>query len=255
MKKIYLTILSGALITITASVFAQGNPQQAPGVSISPAGAGPGDEITLTIDASFICNPDGKDSLVGKTEAGFHAGYIGTDSNAWQSVVNFDAAGAISLTSSGDNVFSATFTPSDYFGAAAADMIGFSFVLNGGVNGGGWDVEGKAYNANNECSDFFVYLPYVWPTGINPIENIADFSVMPNPATSNTNFAFTTKSSEKVSLKLYSLLGAEVATVVNGNLAAGTYNQEIALDNLSNGVYMYVLRAGDSVTQGKIVKQ
>lgn len=91
-------------------------------------------------------------------------------------------------------------------------------------------------------------------TAVTEVE-VADFSVMPNPATSETRFTFTTNATEQVSLKLYSLLGAEVATVVNGTLAAGTYTETVNLETLSNGVYMYVLRSGNSVTQGKIVKQ
>jgi len=179
------------------------------------------------------------------------------------------------MTDEGNNIWSIAV---EYPASSIGDTQQFKFV-NGdwGTNEGtatsliatdGCGIDDGSGNINRtmEIPAEGITLEYCWEactkcdgsdalTGLSELSNIADFSVMPNPATSNTIFTFTTKSSEKVSLKLYSLLGAEVATVVNGNLAAGTYNQEIALDNLSNGVYMYVLRAGDSVTQGKIVKQ
>jgi hypothetical protein len=58
-----------------------------------------------------------------------------------------------------------------------------------------------------------------------------------------------------VSLKVYDVLGNEVATLVNGKKPAGEYNVEFRIDNLelSSGIYFYQLRAGNYVETKKMV--
>ncbi len=77
------------------------------------------------------------------------------------------------------------------------------------------------------------------------------FSVFPNPArTQNVNF--TLPRASNVQLGVFDLLGRRVATIVNGSLAAGTYQKSWAgIDDSGNrvrsGVYFYRLRAGNEV--------
>ncbi len=53
-----------------------------------------------------------------------------------------------------------------------------------------------------------------------------------------------------VSLKVYDVLGNEVATLVNEYRSAGSYNEEFTINNLqlSSGIYFYRLQAGDPST-------
>jgi hypothetical protein len=50
-----------------------------------------------------------------------------------------------------------------------------------------------------------------------------------------------------VSLKVYDVLGNEVATLVNETKPAGSYNYQFSTVNyqLSSGIYFYRLEAGD----------
>jgi hypothetical protein len=48
-----------------------------------------------------------------------------------------------------------------------------------------------------------------------------------------------------VTLKIYDLLGREVATLVNEEKPAGSYEVEFDASNLSSGVYFYQLHADD----------
>ncbi|MBK9333511.1 MAG: Omp28-related outer membrane protein [Ignavibacteria bacterium] len=63
----------------------------------------------------------------------------------------------------------------------------------------------------------------------------------PNPFNPNTNFSFSIPRNEKVSLKIYDMLGNVVDTYVDGELSAGTYSIVVDGTNLSSGVYFYTL--------------
>lgn len=66
----------------------------------------------------------------------------------------------------------------------------------------------------------------------------------PNPFNPSTNITFTVPGSGLVTLKVYDVLGREVATLVHEQLKAGTYKVQFAGGNLASGVYFYRLTAG-----------
>jgi hypothetical protein len=47
-----------------------------------------------------------------------------------------------------------------------------------------------------------------------------------------------------VTLKVYDILGGEIATLVNENKPAGVYNVQFIMNNVSSGIYFYTLKAG-----------
>jgi hypothetical protein len=67
----------------------------------------------------------------------------------------------------------------------------------------------------------------------------------PNPFNPSTYIAFTIPKEENVTLKVYDILGNEVASLVNGKQQEGTYNIFFDGANLSSGVYFYKLTAGN----------
>jgi len=74
------------------------------------------------------------------------------------------------------------------------------------------------------------------------------FSLMqnyPNPFNPSTSINFTIPTNEFVTLKIYNILGSEVATLVNENLSAGSYRFIFDSQNLASGVYLYELNAGN----------
>ena len=54
-------------------------------------------------------------------------------------------------------------------------------------------------------------------------------------------------------LKIYDILGREVATLINENLSPGTYEVEWKGSNYPSGVYFYRLIAGDFNQTRKLV--
>jgi len=56
-----------------------------------------------------------------------------------------------------------------------------------------------------------------------------------------------------VSLKVYDVIGNEVATLVNGKMNVGSYKVEFDGSNLPSGVYYYRLVSGNFVMTKKMV--
>ncbi|MFA6597452.1 MAG: LamG-like jellyroll fold domain-containing protein [Ignavibacteriaceae bacterium] len=91
-------------------------------------------------------------------------------------------------------------------------------------------------------------------TSINPVA----FSLKqnyPNPFNPTTSIQYAVGGTQFVSLKVYDVLGNEVATLVNEEKQPGVYNYELGIRNyeLSSGVYFYQLRAGGFVQTKKMI--
>jgi hypothetical protein len=65
----------------------------------------------------------------------------------------------------------------------------------------------------------------------------------PNPFNPTTKVSFVISHSSFVTLKVYDVLGREVATLVNGKKEAGRHEVEFDGSNLQSGVYFYRLQA------------
>jgi hypothetical protein len=99
------------------------------------------------------------------------------------------------------------------------------------------------------------FIPPDEPVGIQPNSaNVPDkFSLhqnFPNPFNPVTTIKFDIRSSGNVSLKVYDILGREVAILVDEYLRAGSYERVFEASNLSSGVYFYTLR----VTSGQALR-
>ncbi|MEW6062612.1 MAG: T9SS type A sorting domain-containing protein, partial [Bacteroidota bacterium] len=83
-----------------------------------------------------------------------------------------------------------------------------------------------------------------YPNPFNPTTTIA-YVVGTNARSSNNNG--NGWSSVPITLKIYDMLGREVATLVNETKSPGTYEVSFDARNLASGVYLYQLRAGEKV--------
>jgi len=65
----------------------------------------------------------------------------------------------------------------------------------------------------------------------------------PNPFNPSTKIFFSLAVDSKVTLKVFDLLGQEVATIYNNDLSAGSHNVTFNAFNLNSGVYFYRIEA------------
>ena len=75
----------------------------------------------------------------------------------------------------------------------------------------------------------------------------------PNPFNPTTTLEFSIPKSSHVVLEVFNVLGQSVARLVDGAMSAGTYRTTFDASNLSSGVYLYRLKAGEFVQARKMV--
>jgi len=75
----------------------------------------------------------------------------------------------------------------------------------------------------------------------------------PNPFNPATTIRFELPHAGDVSLKIYSMIGEEVATLVSGNLPAGVYTARWDASNVASGMYMYRIQTGSFVNTKKLL--
>ena len=75
----------------------------------------------------------------------------------------------------------------------------------------------------------------------------------PNPFNPSTQIDFSIPQQSNVQLKVYNTLGQVVATLVNGNLSAGSHSVNFDARNLASGMYIYRLSAGNYTSVKKMM--
>jgi hypothetical protein len=75
----------------------------------------------------------------------------------------------------------------------------------------------------------------------------------PNPFNPSTKITFTVATSSYTSLRIYDILGREIAGLIDGKVFAGEHSVQWQADNLPGGVYFYRLRNGNFSETKKLV--
>ena len=97
------------------------------------------------------------------------------------------------------------------------------------------------------------------PTGVVKNQTSVDPNVFrlnqnyPNPFNPTTIISFNLPVRAHVSLKVYDLIGHEVATIVNEPMAAGSHSAAWNAASLQSGIYFYMLNAGSYTETKKLV--
>ncbi len=75
----------------------------------------------------------------------------------------------------------------------------------------------------------------------------------PNPFNPTTTIRFSIPKQGLVTLKVYSILGQEVTTLVNSEMSVGTYEIKFDAAKLSSGIYFYRIQVGSFVQSKKMI--
>ncbi len=141
--------------------------------------------------------------------------------DSWQ-IINSGLPGSLPYTS---------FINSVYF-----DKDGYAYcsVHNYGIYRSATPVPVEREEENSQLSSYILYQNY------------------PNPFNSVTNIIYQLSKSGLVQLKVFDLLGSEVAILVNEVKSVGSYEVSFDSSNLSSGVYIYSLRVNNFVQNNKM---
>jgi photosystem II stability/assembly factor-like uncharacterized protein len=96
------------------------------------------------------------------------------------------------------------------------------------------------------------------PTGINdPSSEIPSVFRLeqnyPNPFNPTTSITYAMPLAGNVEIKVYDIVGKEVATLVNSFMTAGTHNIAFDASSLASGIYIYKLTSGSFTDSKKMV--
>jgi hypothetical protein len=88
------------------------------------------------------------------------------------------------------------------------------------------------------------------PTDVNDVNGIVPKDYLlkqnyPNPFNPSTKISFNISAGSFVALKVYDVLGNEVAVLVNEDKPAGSYEVDFNASGLSSGIYLYKLQSGN----------
>lgn len=75
----------------------------------------------------------------------------------------------------------------------------------------------------------------------------------PNPFNPTTVISYQLPEASQVTLRVFDMLGREVAILVNGRVSAGEHEVQFDASNLSSGLYIYRLQAGEFIQTKKMM--
>ncbi|MBK9097726.1 MAG: T9SS type A sorting domain-containing protein [bacterium] len=131
------------------------------------------------------------------------------------------------------------------------DTVGV-FLINFVNDQFGW---GSQYATN-------IVYKYVGPRIINSVEEeVIDLTPTgyslsqnyPNPFNPSTTFRYSVPTQSKVVIKVYDILGNEIATLMDEEKSVGTHELTWNAVGLSSGIYFYQLKAGSYIETKKMI--
>ncbi len=152
------------------------------------------------------------------------------------------------LTIGINNIFAQTQITSKVLSNGGASMQTTNYRVSGSV---GQFAVGKSVNANYIANVGFWYLIDHSVTAIGNEESgdiPAEYKLeqnYPNPFNPSTTIKFSLKENAFTEIKIYNILGAEVATLIGKDLAAGRYEVVFNANSLASGIYIYRITAGN----------
>ena len=169
----------------------------------------------------------------------FDDGYIITGT-IWRKDGHKNDVLVIKTNSNGDSLWSKTF--------GGIDNDYGNYIQQ--TSDGGYIIVGQTrfYGAGESDIWLIKVAPDVTEIDKNQNAILRDYHLKqnyPNPFNPSTSIEFTLPKSEYVTLKVYNILGKEVATLVSNKLNPGNHAYKFDGRNLASGIYYYQLVAGD----------
>jgi len=130
-------------------------------------------------------------------------------------------------------------------------------VTIGFVQGNGTTTEQSSYSYTDDAEaigtvyyrlkqiDFSGSYDYSKVVEVTQVVSYALSQNYPNPFNPTTTISYSIPQNALVTLKVYDVLGSEVAELVNGQVEAGVHKVNFNAYNLNSGIYFYTIKAGN----------
>jgi hypothetical protein len=155
--------------------------------------------------------------------------------------VNFTDAGSLLIP----NIEAGTSAASYKCVGTLSNPVDARYVKFSVTPGSAWTFDDEYEVRNNNVS------------GINDVTGIPkEYSLSqnyPNPFNPSTIINYQITKKDNVSLKVFDILGKEIATLVNEEKPAGIYSVNFKASSIPSGVYFYQIRSGSYVVTKKMV--
>jgi hypothetical protein len=117
-------------------------------------------------------------------------------------------------------------------------------------------IEGEPNSINFDPDNLILKTVLSIVTGVDGEVNLNSYALeqnYPNPFNPSTLIRYQIPIGRNVSLKVYDILGNEVAVLVNDYRDAGSYEVEFNSDQLSSGIFFYTLSSGNYTATKKMI--
>lgn len=139
------------------------------------------------------------------------------------------------------------------------DLVGFEFFIEDELSGMLQSVDPGdelEFTPNSESNNFeLVFRKRSSVTPIQDLELPTAFGLnqnYPNPFNPSTMISYQLPVSSVVDLRVFDMLGREVASLISGQVKAGYHQVQFDARNLASGMYIYRLQAGNQVFTKKL---
>jgi hypothetical protein len=117
------------------------------------------------------------------------------------------------------------------------------------------DAQNAAYNSNDAYTKLMAAYNNLTDIKVLSAGIKANYTLSqnyPNPFNPTTNIRYSISKESQVSLKVYDIMGREVANLVSSRQAAGSYEVNFNAAKLASGIYFYKLNAGNFIQTKKM---
>jgi len=155
----------------------------------------------------------------------------------------------IKTDSSGDTLWTATYGGSNWDCGRSVEQ----------TSDGGFIISGDYYATSTNSYDLYLIklasdLNEIEHENLNYIpESFSLKQNYPNPFNPSTKITYQITELSFVSIKVFDVLGNEMATLVSKELTTGEYEIEFRSTGLTSGIYFYQLKAGKFIQTKKMV--
>lgn len=116
------------------------------------------------------------------------------------------------------------------------------------------DADGKVYISSDEGNKFVLVLTPNTIIGLNDEKPVlAASTIYPNPTRDQFTLAMTLTQSARVTAVLCDITGKEVLPLLDQNIQAGNFNQQIHINGLASGYYLLKITVGNHTTSHQLL--